>query len=484
MKKFTAIAAVLAMSSMAQAAGDATEFKWDAEVRTRFFSDDNLGRGTQVPPATAPTNLKNAQSNAWQQRNSVGATMTKGETLTGRIRLINSMLWGSLNQTSGATAFDNTAQPTQLNNNNYMYVNEAWMGWAINPNITMKVGRMALTTLADGLVLSNNDWLANPYSSDGVKFVFDYDVARIGVMGVKAADFGAATAPLTADAETNFYGISADFKNLPEWLKIANIHVIQQNKDFNNLIGNTSQANVNALLTTAGAFAGTGLNVMRYGFSVAGDTAGVDYGVTYAGLNGKILLNKTGTGTLANKDDVTWAASMIDAKAGYTFADMMKLRLGLNYHTDTGNEGDSTKDSVGVYQPFFSERHATAGRMDLIGFGNLTYLAINLGLEPMENTKVGVDYYMFSRTKTEANSAVYTETYASSNTNNTLGTHSAANKDSNIGTEIDVYATHTYDNGLMLTGRYGQFQAGDYLKNGGLSIDDARQFMLEARVQF
>lgn len=510
MKKFTAIAAVLAMSNMAQAAGDATEYKWDAEVRTRFFSDNNLGRGTQLPPATAPNGAKSAQSNAWQQRNVVGMTMTKGESLTGRIRLINSMQWGSLGRfanttttnpagTTSVNTNDGTAQPTQDNANNLLYVNEAWLGWAINPNVMMKAGRMSLATIADGSVLSTNDWLANPYASDGVKFVFDYDFGRIGLMGVKAADSGAAASPLTSDGETNFYGISFDVKNLPEWLKIANLHVIQQNKDVQSTALLAGATGIDGLLTgitsSNSNFTGAGLNVMRYGITIAGDTAGFDYGVTYAGLSGKILLNKASTaGTSATngireKEDVSWSASMIDARAGYTFADLMKFRLGVNYHMDSGNEGDAGKDSVGVYQPFFYERHAGAGRMDLIGWGNLTYIALNASFEPMENTTVGLDYFMFSRTKNDVNSAAYTETYGSSNTFNTLGNYNQTganrNDKSAIGTEIDLYATHTYDNGLMLTGRYGQFMAGDYLKApGSVNVDDAQQFMLEARVQF
>lgn len=475
MNKFTAIAAVVAMSSMAHAAGDATEFKWDAEMRTRFFSQENMGIPTasnQSAGAAAPNNLKNTQNNFWRQRNALGLTLTKGESITGRVRMINSMRWGAL--TGGST--DNTAQPTQTNTNNLLYVNEAWMGWAINSNITMKAGRMALATVADGSVLSTNDWLENPYSSDGVQFIFDYDFGRIGVMGVKATDLQTAgTAPLSSDPETNFYGISFDAKNLPEWLKIANFHVIQQNRDQS---GTVTSTNVNTLFTTDAA--NIGLNVMRYGITLGGDVSGVDYGITYAGHQGKVITKGLVVGSA--KDDVNWNSTMLDAKVGYTLADMMGLRIGVGYHQDGGQ--DNSTDSLTGYQPFFYERHANAGRMDLIGWGNLTSTTVNVAFSPMENTKVGVEYWMFSRTKTETASAAYRETQGSSNTNNTIGTASATNKDANIGTEIDVYATHQYDNGLSLTGRFGQFTAGDFLKNGGVSVDDVRQFMLEGRMMF
>ncbi len=484
MKRFAAFVAVLATANVVHAAGDATEFKWDAELRTRYFNNTNMGRN-QTPPidTSAPaTGSVYPSTAAWEQRSSLGLTMNKGESITGRVRLINNMLWGRTGQvaSSPGTNVDNTAQPTQVNNNNFVYVNEAWVGWAINSNVTMKVGRMALATLADGMVLSNNDWIANPYSSDGVQFIFDYDWGRIGVMGVKAADSGVISAGSPAsDPETNFYGASFDAKNLPEWLKVANVHVIQQNKDF---VASTGMSSVNFTSNQLGLM---GLNVMRYGITLMGDTNNIDYGVTYAGLNGKLLLNKTGTGTFANKDDVNWNASMLHAKAGYTFADMMKLRLGVTYHQDSGNEGGASQDSVGVYQPFFAERHATAGRMDIVGMGNLTYIAINANIEPTETLKVGVDYLMFSRTRTNANSFAYDETYASTTTaSNALGSAGANNDKAAIGTEIDVYATQKYDNGMELTARFGQFQAGDFLKNNNVTVEDARQFMLEGRMMF
>jgi len=311
--------------------------------------------------------------------------------------------------------------------------------------------RAVRITQADGSVVSKNDWEQTPWAFEGAYGVYFTEFANIGVFGVKGMndDIGDDATTIADDntADVNFYGLSVDLKNLPEWLKMVNIHALQ-----------SKATGIDGTLLGLGADLQD--EKLRLGLTVKGDTSGFDYRATYAMYSGEL----TDGATTTDND-----ASMIDAELGYTMADMMNMRVHALYHTDSGQ--DSSSDNT-RYDAFFYEQHANAGLMDVVGWGNLTYIKVGVALEPVEMTKVGVDYYMF--TKTEKTDAIVGTSNAGLLTN--TGT-----TDDDLGSEIDVWATRALSNGAELNARIGMFQAGDAF---GANAEDITDFSLGATFRF
>jgi hypothetical protein len=85
---------------------------------------------------------------------------------------------------------------------------------------------------------------------------------------------------------------------------------------------------------------------------------------------------------------------------------------------------------------------------------------------------------MFSRT--DENDGVYYHPYRSA----AYGLVSASN-DKNLGTEIDLWATHKYDNGANIGARLGYFTPGKHFTdNNGVSEESSMQFMLSGGFNF
>jgi hypothetical protein len=438
MKKILFAFASLALIQSA-AAQDGADIKWNAEMRFRFTDTEN------TPVA------KSAYDNETVQRTKIGATFTKGEDLTATVTLLNAATWGNAGttNTSGSLTSDTLESVT--------FVYEAFAFWKAMDNFALKIGRGALD-LADGSVVSKNDWQQTPYAFEGASGVYFTDWANINIFGVKGMNDGIDAGPDgilgTADdvantADVNFYGASLDFKNLPEAIKMLNFHIMESK----------------ATGIDGAPFLGPEVkdSKMRMGVTVKGDISAFDYRATYAMYTGE---REDAGVTVDNK------ASMLDAEVGFALPDMMNMRLNVGYHTDSGDDDLATGD-VKSYDPFFYEKHANAGLMDVVGWGNSTYIKAGVALEPMEMTKVGVDYYMF--TKTEKNDFIYNDAHT-----NALGgiTNTA---DDDVGSEIDVWATKALSNGAELNGRIGMFNAG---KAWGTTNEDVTDFSLGATFHF
>lgn len=434
MKNLLSVLALVVAAGAAQAA-DNTDFKWNAQMRTRYTNNENSGFVT-------------TQNNNFVNRNKLGMTMQKGESLSANVTLLQNMQWGNSTLGQPSAGATNSA-------NNLLAVNEAWVWWKHSDTMSMKLGRASMT-VADGKVISSNDYEATPFAFEGAGLIFDQDFGRISLFGVKAVDgLLTQTVPSTVatDPEAVYYGVSFDLKNLPDALKMVNIHLLQENTDINSATG--------AAPTTTGGIptsSAPGLSVLRYGLTVAGETNNIDFDLTYAANQGKYKYTDK---------DVDWKGSMIDATVGYSMPEMMAFRVGLNYHTDTGNDSGTPENEQ--YQPFFYERHKTSGLMDVVGWGNLTYINAKLEMDPMEATTVGLQYTMFSRT-TDKDSAY--QQGSGANVGSALSSNS--NSEKAIGSEIDLSVNHNYGNGVEMGLIYGMFTPGDYLKKNLAATVDAK----------
>lgn len=417
MKKLLFAFASFALVSSAFAQ-DGADMKWNSELRFRFTGTENAGFN------------KASTDTATVQRTKIGATMTKGEDLTATVTLLQAATWGN-----AATAGNTSGELTAGDTDNDVSVYEAFVFWKAMDNVALKIGRGALD-LADGSVVAKNDWEQRPYAFEGVYGAYFTEWANIGLFGVKGMNDDATNNP-----DINFYGLSVDVKNLPEWLKMLNVHALQ-----------SKATNVDA----------TDLSdeKLRLGVTLKGDVSAVDYRATYAMYTGE----QADAGTTTDHK-----ASMMDLEVGFTMADVMNMRIHGLYHTDSG---EKTGGDLEGYDPFFYEKHANAGLMDLIGWGNSTYMKVGIALEPAEMTKVGADYYMF--TKTESADSVYNNSHSAITA---IGTASG----DDVGTELDLWATRALSNGAELNARIGMFSADNAL---GANAEDVTDFSVGATFKF
>jgi len=421
MKKLLFAFASLALISSAHAA-DGADIKWNAEMRFRFTGIQNAGFA------------ESATDNETVQRTKIGATFTKGEDLTATVTLLNAATWG----TEG-NGLSTAGSLSPADTDNSVLVSEAFVFWKAMDNFALKVGRGAMD-LADGSVVSKNDWQQLPSTFEGVLGVYFTEWANVNVFGIKGMNDTATSAD-----DVNFYGASLDFKNLPEVLKMVNFHVLQSKA--------TGMAGVGAKDSKT-----------RYGLTAKGDVAGFDYRATYAMYTGKLEI---GAASTDNK------AHMMDLEVGYSLPDVMNLRVAALYHADSGQ--DTSTDNT-RYDAFFYEKHANAGLMDILNWGNLTYMKLGVALEPMEMTKVGLDFYKF--TKSEKTDTTVGTPAGAAGTDDIITT-SATEDD--LGSEIDLWATKALSNGTELNARVGKFSGGDAM---GTNLKDVTDFSLGATFHF
>ena len=446
MRKILALVSVLALVQTANAESNLTT---GAEFRTRVQNDMNT---------TANDDTGQTQNN-WVHRLKVNMDWNVGEKFSAHTSLIHNTQCGqgdicNAQQTNTTGTLD--SGPAVRNGvgdaQNMLLVNEAYGTWMMSDSTSLRFGRGAFT-IADGSVIATNDWQNQPYAFDGALLTHDMEFGRLSGFYVKFADFANGFGGATVDdPETQAYGLSLDVKAVPDAIKMLNVHVVQVLKDET---------------PTSTTVPQNGESSLRYGLTVGGDVAGVDYNATYAMVGGENLRKKQ---SLANQDI---ASSMYDVKVGYTLPDLMGFRIGVDYHSDTGSSSSSTKDET--YDSFYYEMHDNAGAMDIFKWGNLTYVGVNLSMVPMENTRVGIDYYMFSQTEKDGTSVGNINgNYFATNANNAA--------EDELGSELDVWASHKYENGLETYVRYSMFTPGAEFKN--LAEDTYSLVFVEAKMNF
>lgn len=417
MKKLIAFIAFLGLAATVHA--DGAEFSHNADMRIRYKHATNMDWSTDAGDASA----------AFDQRVRWGTTFKKGDKFTGQLSLNHNATWGS-NGASGQypndVASDATGAYSSTGTENILLVNEAYLNWMASDELMVRAGRGSFT-MADGRVVAANKYEQVQKAFDGIMFTHDAEWARASFFFVRGAELG--TGAATNDAVGDFMGLVFDFKNLPEVLKTANLHLMQIHQD--------------ALATVDGQHSN------RMGFTVGGETAGVDYNFTYAMHSGTVLDQATGD------DGNSIAANMMDLEVGYSMPDMMNFRVGFQYHTDSGD--DTADDKNETYTGFHYDTHYNAGLMDIIGYGNLTFMKLGFSMDAAENLNVGLDYYTFSQTK---KGGQYFDTDGS-------GTNSADADETALGSEIDLVVTKKYSDNFNMELRYGQFTPGKVIVADG-----------------
>lgn len=429
MKKLIALVAVLSYVPFAHA----QEGNWthSGEYRLQYFNNEN-----------DPSNTLSGGDTDQFARNRVklNTTVRAGEQMTFNVGLVHNSIWGA-NPDQTPDSVGVAAAPGTADTSNLLLVNEFAMSWQASDELMFKVGRIT-QTLGDGTVVSSNDWYPVAKAFDGLGAMYDLEKVRLGAFAVAGA-----RSTVANNNYGNFYGIVADWKDLPAFLKMAHFHYITVSRD-------------------QGSYAGVAVDkeaTQRIGLTLAGDTAGIDYKGTYAMYSGE---TETAAGVSTDIDSM-----MMDFEVGYSMPALMNLRAHVGYHQDSGDSSAGGDNET--YEPFHWDSYNRAGLMDVFGWGNLTYLNAGVALAPMEDLTVGVEYLMFS--KTEKNDDAY-------NINHTAITNASTTAgEDDLGTELDLVVTKKYSNNFSIQGRYGMFTPGD---SWGNNDDTFTQYYLESKLTF
>lgn len=451
MKKLLAIAVLMGLGSAAHAQEGNSDFSANAEYRVRYQYDQNV-QGDKDGISS---------QNSVRHRLKMGVTFRAGENFSGAATFLHNATWGSDDFGHATAGTGDSAKATldgTRNAENMILVHEAYGSWMLNDSTTLKFGR-GTYTMADGSVIASNDYEAYPYTFEGALITHEMELMRVSAWGVKFAEYDN-SGGTADDPEANAYGLSLDFKTLPEVLKMVNIHVIQNQKD-----------ETSGSATTA---AQLGQSVLRYGATVAGDVAGFDFKLNYAAHNGDLYVP-------ASENKLKSEGMMYQVELGYTLPEIMNSRFYVLYHSDSGDK-DSTDDKAGTYDPYFYDMHYNAGLMDIVKWGNLTYISVGYTLMPMDDLVVGLHYHMFERTEAGTNATGVT----AGKNGGGLNLGAASNDKSKIGDEIDLVAEKKYENGFSLLARAGMFMPGDYLKDAGTinKSDTYTQIFLQGKMNF
>ena|GEM_PF-1131878 len=473
MRIILALAAFLAFLPSANAADK--QFTPDLEFRIRPIFEDNQSGSSSLTPNNG---------NVVEQRLKVGGQYKFSEKFAVTAHVIQAANWGSqdlyvLNSNGTAGAFssgDANGQHSGISSNNVLTVNEAYGTWMMSDDMILKFGRGGLT-MGDGSVISTNDWQPIPTSFDGVLGTYDMDLGRISAFVIKFAQYADSSATTTmklgglssvasagngsSDPEADAYGIAFDLKKMPEWLKMVNIHVIENSK------ASTPGAFYSPLLASDPT-SRMGQSILRYGIAIGGNASMFDYKVDAAGMNGNYYCAGDFSFTpgstssycgnaAAGNHGVSASGYMGQAEFGVNFPDFMKARVFAKYHYDSGNSDNSSGHSIKAYDPYYYDRHAGSGNMEVIGWGNLTFANLGVSVMPTDQTTVTLQYFYFQ--KTEQAGRVNPGRFG-----DMMAFTSASDKA--LGHEFDLIAEHKYDGGFTIVGSAGFFIPGAAVKDG------------------
>jgi hypothetical protein len=494
-----ALAAFLAFAPNAIAAksGD-KQFTYNVELRERYQVDDNMSGSKTL----APNNGNNVE-----QRLKLTGNYKLSEKFAVTATLLNNFNWGSSDLyvygTDGKPGAysngDGNGIHNGATNNNLLNVQEAYGSWMVSDDLVVRFGRGGLT-MADGSVISQNDYEPFPYSFDGILANYEFGIGRISAWIVKFASYsGGAAANAKAlvlaqggtnttqlsdngssDPEADAYGIAFDLKKMPEWLKVGNIHLIHNSKA-------TTPGAISLQGMAADPRARMGQDNIRYGIALGGEASRFDYKADFAATTGKykcagsLTTGCDGDGPIVGLDN---NGMMYQAEVGFNYEELMKSRVYVKYHSDSGDKDTAANATkIGTYDAYYYDQYDGSGNMEVVGWGNLTFINAGFSLKPTDQMTINFGYFNFMKTEKtgQMNPGRYGNMVAFTSPNS-----------SNLGQEFDLSAEQKYDGGFAILSRVGYFIPGSAITNGlvdnnlGTTTlgDSYFQFMLQGKMVF
>ncbi len=450
MRRVLAAAVLVAFMPTAHAQDKAkSDFSTNAEFRGRWFFMQNPGgnENTLSSSTTAESRFKINMN--YKANEKVSATAT----------LLHNSTFG---QDTNASAI--TAQDASTDAEDGVTVNQAYATWMSSDDLKFNVGRMNYQ-VADGALIGINDWETLPYSFEGLRAMWEAEFGKFDFVLFKVRNLTGTTA--SGDPEQNMYGINFDLKNMPEWMKALNAHVFKNNGDAAEQAAAAGGGNVMGSTN--------GLDVMRYGLMAHFAFSDFELKAWWEAQGGKVKNIAVG----GAKTEFDYKGSMMQAELAYNAANFMNSRFHFRWHKSSGDD-NAADTELATYDSYFTEKHNSAGAMDILGWGNLTFMQLGWMMKPQDKTDVGIQYTMFSLT--EEGDAMTAGTYGAA-----LAGAAQNASNSKLGDEIDVWATHHYDSNLATTLRLGYFMPGDRFEPAAptaKSTDAILHVMVEGKATF
>ncbi len=481
MKRMLAAVALVAFLPTAHAQDKSkSEISHDAEFRVRDTFFQNSTGSSKVSPGDL---------NGIEQRFKLGLGFKANEKLSATLTLINQATWGQMNGETVGLQSNPQAGGLAATEDNFMSVNQAFMNLQATDDVTVKIGRMNFG-FGDGTVMAVNDWDATPDSFDGATVTYEMDAGRLTGFGFKHRELtstawvgaGPVGNSASGDPEQNSYGLVFDLKTMPDWLKSLNVHLIKNNSDA---------------LAAAAPSAPTvqdinmGKDEMLYGLTAGFGFNIINVTADYNVESGKATWIDSAGATYGQKTSFDVEANMMQLKVDADLSNFMGSHAFAVYHVDSGDSEaqSATNKKFKTYDGYFHDSHGANGMMDMIGWGNLTYMGLGYTIKPQDPCTFGIAYYKFTRTEKDTATKAAAATNAGANGGN-LGNSDGLKDD--IGSEIDVWAEHKYENGLSVMAMVGQFMPGAYLTspvataaNGGVKHSDTTtEILIQGKATF
>ncbi|MDX9731686.1 MAG: alginate export family protein [Bdellovibrionales bacterium] len=300
-----------------------------------------------------------------------------------------------LTSSSGASAY-----------NENFHAHQGYIQLNLTEGLSVRGGRMALR-YGGQLIISPAEWGISGRSFDGLMLsqkseLVDIDLGHLKIVSTDAK--------IEEDRDLNFLYTSW---KLAEALKTFELYALHESNRTGGLDESRS----------------------GYGARMKLQASGFDIGGEYS--------MQHGTAGFIARDETT---AIVVAEAGYTFADLAKLRIGFEY--DLADE---------LWRDWYPLTKSPLGRNDVVGRRNLTAYAARVSMEPSESLKLTLDYWMFSRTK---------DTAPAYKTNSSTAVGSVAGSNSkDIGQAIEAALAYRATDKVELGIGAAYFIQGDYLKN-------------------
>lgn len=453
MRRILAAAVLLAFMPTAQAAPEkakAADMTTNAEFRVRYMYTQNASGNKDAQPGTL---------NDFEHRAKIGMGFRANEKFSAGFSLLHNAYWGQSDPGvtgSGTGDSANGINDGTDNAENMVLVHEAYGTWMAADDLSLKFGRQTFA-FGDGSVMDVNDWERVPYAFEGLSANYEMEMGTVKAWAFQMAQFtgvsgGAygSSGSSESDPHHNTYGLSFDVKGMPEMIKVANIHVIKDNK-----------------ATTPGSSTQNGLDALRYGATVGVGMSAMDAKVTYARHEGDTIAQTTNGGATTKSDR---EGEMWNIDLGYTMEAMMNMRIGAFFHKDSAN-----------YDKYFAELHENSGMMDLVEWGNLTYYGLQVTMSPMDSTTAGLSFHMMKKTDEGTGVTIGNDSHFSG----------APAAEEDLGNQINLWAEHKYDGGFSAVARVGHFMPGDAFKNDATATnpgpdagDAITQFWVQGKFTF
>ena len=423
-------------------AAEDTEIKFSGDFRVRYENFQN---------PSAVYNASDSESHV-NHRLRLNTALRKGENLTAGLSLIHAAEWGShtgvadssLNSNGTGNTDDGTKNGTN-DAQNMILVNRAWGAWKYTNLVNFQFGRIGLE-LADGTVMSENDWEQTPTSQDGLVINWEVNFGRFEFFTIKTNEYGPGF--ISHDAERNLYGISLDIRTLPEWIKILNAHFIQVVKDETGTGATSSPPYL----------AGAKVNEQRVGATLSGDKGRFLYRLSGAYVFGQ------GVTQTPTQNTLNISEYMMDSTIGVYLTSSQTFKTTFRYHMDSGSKDLSTEQVHG-YESFYYDIHNYGGFMDVIRWGNLTSASGALIYAPSEDVEVGLTYHYFTHTVKSDVNAASGATASPTLFGPEYKTLVASPSVTELGHEVDLSFKKSFDSGLKFQTVAAAFLPGAALKS-------------------